>query len=155
MPLELLRGSQAPRRAVCGTCGCFWTMNGGVRAPSCCAFTRRVAFEKVSGPRVLLKSGPGHQGCSACGTTHLAFLEFSREAGLILWCPGKVGNPSRPGRGIDSPVAIRRGEGAQRTLCRDPQCSLRGKPVCRGNFGGHMKGVRYRFALQDGIWDVP
>ena len=28
-PLELLRGSQAPRRAVCGTRGSFQTMHGG------------------------------------------------------------------------------------------------------------------------------
>ena len=44
-PLELLRGSQAPRRAVCGTRGSLRTMHGGGSAPSCCAFTHRVAFE--------------------------------------------------------------------------------------------------------------
>ena len=37
-------------------------------APSCCAFTHWVAFEEVSGPRVLFKSGPGNRGLSACGT---------------------------------------------------------------------------------------
>ena len=61
-PLELLRGSQAPHRAVCGTRGCLRTMHGGGSAPSCCAFTHRVAFEEGSGPRVLLKSGPGNRG---------------------------------------------------------------------------------------------
>ena len=40
-PLELLRGSQAPRRAVCGTRGSLRTMHGGGSAPSCCAFTHR------------------------------------------------------------------------------------------------------------------
>ena len=44
-------------------------------APSCCAFTHRVAFEEGSGPRVLLKSGPGTQGRSACGPTHVARLD--------------------------------------------------------------------------------
>ena len=34
-------------------------MHGGGSAPSCCAFSHRVAFEEGSGPRVLLKSGPG------------------------------------------------------------------------------------------------
>ena len=43
---------------------------------------------------------------------------------------------SRPRRGIASPVAIRRGEGAQRKRCRDPRCSPRGNPACRGTFGG-------------------
>ena len=43
--------------------------------------------------------------------------------------------PSRPRRGIASPVAIRRGEGAQRKRCRDPRCSPRGNPACRGTFG--------------------
>ena len=93
MPLELFRGSQAPRRAVCGTRGSFQTMHGVVSAPSCCAFTHRVAFEEGSGPRVLLKSGPGNRGRSACGTTHVARLEFPRETGLILRCAGKAGNP--------------------------------------------------------------
>ena len=58
----MFRESQAPCRAVCRPCGFFWMMHEGVSAPSCCAFTHRVAFEEVSGPRVLLKSGPGNRG---------------------------------------------------------------------------------------------
>ena len=46
----------SPRRAVCGTRGSLRTMHGGGSAPSCFAFTLRVAFEEGSGPRVLLKS---------------------------------------------------------------------------------------------------
>ena len=34
---------------------------------------------------------------------------------------------------------IRRGEGAQRKRCRDPRCSPRGNPACRGTFGGRRK----------------
>ena len=41
-------------------------MHRGVSAPSCCAFIHRVAFKEGSGPRVLLKSGPGNQGHLAC-----------------------------------------------------------------------------------------
>ena len=43
---------------------CMWNlrvfpeMHDGDSAPSCCAFTHRVAFEEVSGHRVLIKSGP-------------------------------------------------------------------------------------------------
>ena len=53
----------------------------------CCAFSHRVAFEEGSGPRVLLKSGPGNRGRSACGPTHVARLEFPREkeAGNVVW----------------------------------------------------------------------
>ena len=34
-------------RAVCGTCGCFQKMHGGVIAPSFGAFPHRVAFKVV------------------------------------------------------------------------------------------------------------
>ena len=43
---------------------------------------------------------------------------------------------------VNCPVAIRRGEGAQMKWCRDPRCSPRGNPACRGTFGGRMKAVR-------------
>ena len=58
---------------------------GGCQTPSCCAFTHRVAFEEGSGPRVHLKSGPGNRGRSACGTTHVARLEFPRRQILNHW----------------------------------------------------------------------
>ena len=67
-------------------------MHEGVSAPLCCAFIHRVAFEEVSGHRVLIKSGLGNRGLSACGTTRKLRLEFPRETGLILKCPMKVGN---------------------------------------------------------------
>ena len=44
--LQGLGGSQAPRRAVCGTRGSLRTMHGGCSAPSCCAFPHRFAFEE-------------------------------------------------------------------------------------------------------------
>ena len=75
------------------------TMHGCGSASSCCAFTHRVAFEEGSGPRDLLKSGPGNQGGSACGTTHVARLQFPRETGLILRCAGKAGNPFQTAQG--------------------------------------------------------
>ena len=99
MPLELLRESQSPRGAVCGNRGCFWTMHGSVSAPSCCSFTHRVAFEEVSGHRVLLNCGPGNQGRSTWGTSHGACLEFPREAGLILRGAVQAGNPFQTTQG--------------------------------------------------------
>ena len=41
---------------------------------------------------------------------------------------------SRQSRGVDPPVEIRRGEGAQMKWCRERRCSSRGTPVCRGTF---------------------
>ena len=61
--------------------------------------------------------------------------EFPREAGFILRCAGKAGDPSRQSRGIDSPVAIRRGEGAQMKWGQNPRCYPRGKPACGGLLG--------------------
>ena len=120
---------------------CVWNlrvfpeMHDGDSAPSCCAFTHWVAFEEVSRPRVLFKSGQGNRGLSACGNTHGASLKIPSEAGYILRCAGKLGDPSRQRRGIDSPVAIRRGEGAQMKWCQEPRCSPLVRPVCRGTFG--------------------
>ena len=62
-------------------------------------------------------------------------LEFPSETGLILRCAGNVGTPCRQSSGIDPPVAIRRGEGAQMRWCREPRCSPPVRPVCRGTFG--------------------
>ena len=67
-------------------------MHGGVIAPSFGAFPHRVAFKEVSEHRVHFKSGPGNRGRSACGTTHVAHLEFPRETSIILRCAGKAGN---------------------------------------------------------------
>ena len=77
-------------------------------------------------------------------------LEFPSETGLILRCAGNVGTPCRQSRGIDPPVAIRWGEGAQMRWCREPRCSPPVRPVCRGTFWGRIKGAKYRIALQDG-----
>ena len=52
-----------------------------------------------------------------------------------LGAPGMSGTPSRQSRGIDPPVAIRWGEGAQKKWYREPRCSFRVRPVCQGTFG--------------------
>ena len=153
--LELLRVSQAPRRAVCGTRGSLRTMHGGGSSPSCCAFTHRVDFEEGSGPRVLLKSGPGKRGRSACGTTHVARLEFPRETSLILTCARKARNPFQTTQG--NRLSCREQEGRRGTEEAVPGPSvfpLR-EPGLSGNFGGRRKAVRDRFALQGRTGDFP
>ena len=62
-------------------------------------------------------------------------LEYPRETGLILRCRVRSRTSSRQIRGIDPPVAISRGEGAQLKCCRETRCSPRLRPVCRGTFG--------------------
>ena len=99
LPLELFMGFQAPCQTVCGICSFFQTMHGGVSDPSFCVFIHRVAFEEVSGHRVLMKSGLGIRGRSAFGTTHVASLEFPRLTGVILRCAGKAGNPFQTKQG--------------------------------------------------------
>ena len=155
MPLEMLRGSQAPLRAVCGTRGCFRTMHGGVSASSCCAFTHRAAFEEVSGHRVVLKSGPGHRGRSGCGTTHVAGLEFPREAGLILRCAGKAGNPFQTTQGNRLSCHDQEGRRGSDEVVPGPSVFPSREPSVSGNFCCRIKGVKYRFALKDGTWDFP
>ena len=145
MPLELLRGSQAPRRAVCGTRGCFWTMHRGVSAPSCCAFTHRVAFEEVSGHRILLKRGLGNQGRSADHTTHVAGLEFPREAGLILRCAGKAGNLFQTTQGNLLSCRDQEGRRGSEEAVPGPSVIPSGEPGVSGNFWGSQEGCLVPF----------
>ena len=153
LPLELLRGLQATCRAVCGTCGFFRTMYGVVSAPSCCDFIHRVAFGEVSGHWVLIKSRPGNRGCSACGITHVASLEFPRLTGVILRCAGKAGNPfqTKQGNRLSCPYQEER-RGSDEVVPGTSVFPSR-EPGVSGNFWGRIKCAKYRFARQDGTWD--
>ena len=140
-----VKGFQAPGRSVCGTRGSFLMMHGGVSAPSCCAFTHRVAFEEGSGPWVLLKSGPGNRGRSACGPTHVARLEFPRETGLILRCAGKPRNPFRTTQG--NRLSCRDQEGRRGSDEAVPGLSVfpSREPGVSGNFWGSQEGCQVPF----------
>ena len=154
---RVAQGVSGPSSSCVRNPGSLRKMHGRGSAPSCCAFTHRVAFEEGSGPRFLLKSGPGNRGRSACDPTHEARLEFPRQTGLILRCAGKAGNPfqTKQGNRLSCRDQEGRGEGAQRKRCRDPRCSPQGTPSCRVTFGGRRKAVRDRFALQGGTGDFP
>ena len=128
-------------------------MHGRGSVPSRCAFTHRVAFEEGSGPRVLLKGGPGNRGRSACGTTHVARLEFLRETGLMLRCAGKAGNPFQTMRGNRLSCRDQEGRrGSEEAVPGHSVFPLR-EPGVSGNFWGRIKCAKYRFARQDGTWD--
>ena len=141
----LRKGTPLASRGAQGVSGpsscCVWNPRvfpddaRGSQCPFVLCFPHRVAFEEVSGHRVLLKSGPGNRGLSACGTTHVGSLEFPHETGLILRCAAKVMKPFQTSRGIDPPVAIRRGEVAQMKFCWEPRCFPQVRQVCRVTFG--------------------
>ena len=113
-----------------------------------------MAFEEVSGHRVLLNCGPGNQGRSTWGTSHGACLEFPREAGLIL---RGAGNPFQTTQG--NQLSCREQERSRSSEEVVPGLSVfpQGNLACRGTFGCRMKGVRYRVSLHDGTWalEVP
>ena len=155
LPLELFRESQAPCRAVCRPCGFFRMMHGGGSAPSCCAFTHRVAFEEVSGHRVLIKSGPENRGRSVRGTSHGASLEFPPETGLFLRCARKAGNPFQTTQGNRLSSRDQEGRRGSDEMVPGPSVFPSREPRVSGNFCGRIKGVKYRFALKDGTWDFP
>ena len=105
--------------------------------------------------RVLLKSGSGNRGRSACGTTHVAHFKCPCETGLLLRCAGKAGNPFQTTQG-------------NRLSCRDqerrrgsdeavpgPSVFPSREPGVSGNFWGRMKAVSSLFALQGGRGDFP
>ena len=66
---------------------------------------------------------------------------------------GTSGTPCRQNMGIDPSVAIRTGEGAHRKWCRELWVFPSSETGMSGNFGGRIKGAKYRFVLQDGTWD--
>ena len=145
MPLELFRGSQAPRRAVCGTRGSLRTMHGGGSAPSCSAFTHRGDFEDWSGPRVLLKSGLGNRGRSACSTTHVARFEFPRETGLLLRCAGKAGNSFQTKQGNGLSCRDQEGRRGSEEAVPGPSVFPSREPSVSGNFWGSHEGCQGPF----------
>ena len=128
-------------------------MHEGVSAPLCCAFIHRVAFKEVSRHRVLIKSVPGNHSLLACGTTRELRLEFPRETGLILKCPVKVGNPLQTKQGKLPCYHEQEGRRGSDKLVPGTSVFTSSETDISGNFWGHIKGVKYRFALQDGTWD--
>ena len=123
-------------------------MHGGVSDPSFCVFIHRVAFEEVSGHQVLMKSGPGYRGRSAFGTTHVGCLEFPHETGLILKCAAKVMKLFQTKQRNRPSCGNQEGRSGSDEVLLGTSVFPSSETGMSGNFWGHIKHSKYRFALQ-------
>ena len=128
-------------------------MHGGVSDPSFCVFIHRVAFEEVSGHRVLMKSGLGNRGRSAFGTTHVASLEFPHETGLILRCAAKVMKPFQTKQRNRPSCGDQEGRSGSDEVLLGTSVFPSSETGMSVNFWGRIMRSKYRFALQIGTWD--
>ena len=124
-------------------------MHGGVSDPSFCVFIHRVAFEEVSGHRVLMKSGLGNRGRSAFGTTHVASLEFPHETGLILRCAAKVMKPFQTKQRIRPSCGDQEGRSGLDEVLLGTRVPLRGEGSCGG--GGAPRDSAGSGATEEGL----
>ena len=120
-------------------------MHEGVIARLCCAFIHRVAFEEVSGHRVLIKSGLGNRGLLACGTTRELRLEFPRETSLILKCLVKVGNPLHTKQGKRPSYREQEGRRGSDKLVPGTSVFTSSETDISGNFWGSHQGCQVSF----------
>ena len=104
---------------------------------------------------VLLKSGPGNQARSACGTTHVAHFKCRPETGLLLRCAWKAGNPFQTTQGNRLSCRDQEGRRGSDEAVPGPSVFPSREPGVLGNFWGRMKAVRSRFALQGRTGDFP
>ena len=136
------------------TCPFFRMMHRCVSAPSCCTFILKAAFQEVSEHRILIKSGPGNWSLSASGTTHKATYRISP-------CDRPHPELCREGR---APLQTKQGNrptGHDQEGRRGLNEVVPGTSVfplsetgVLGDFWGRIKGAKYRFAFQDGTWDI-
>ena len=105
--------------------------------------------------RILLKCGPGNRGRLACGPTHVAHFKCPRETGLLLRCARKAGNPFQTTQGNRLSCRDQEGRRVSDEAVPGPSVFPSREPSVSGNFWGHMKPVRSRFALQGGTGDFP
>ena len=105
-------------------------------------------------------SGPsqkrtGNRGHLACGTTHVARLEFPRETGLILRCAGRAGNPFRTTQG--NRLSCRDQEGRRGSDEAVPGLSVfpSREPGVSGNLWGSHEGCQVPFLTSGQNMELP
>ena len=99
----------------------------------------------VSWHRVLIQSGPGNRGRSACGTTHVASLEFPRETRLILRRAGKAGNPFQTTQGNLLSCRDQEGRRGSEEAVPGPSVFTSREPGVPGNLWGSHEGCQVPF----------
>ena len=80
-------------------------------------------------------------------------LEFLHETSLILRCDGKVGIPFQIKQGNQPSSRDQEGRTGSDEVVQGTSVFLSSETGMSGNFFGRIKGVKYRFKLQDGTWD--
>ena len=81
-------------------------------------------------------------------------LEFPRETGLILRCAGKVGNPLQTKQGNRPTARDQKGRRGSDEVVPGTSVFPLSETGVLGDFWGRIKGAKYRFAFQDGTWDI-
>ena len=84
----------------------------------------------------------------------LARYGVSREVPVsVLKCPVKVGNPLQTKQSKRPSYREQEGRRGSDKLVPGISVFTSSETDISGNFWGHIKDVKYRFALQDGTWD--
>ena len=81
-------------------------------------------------------------------------LEFPRETGLILRFAGKVGNPLQTKKGNRPTGHDQEGRRGLNEVGPGTSVFPLSETGVLGDFWGRIKGAKYRFAFQDGTWDI-
>ena len=87
----------------------------------------------------------GSQGASRaapCGTTHVGSLEIPREAGLILRCARKAGNPFQATQGNRLSRRDQEGRRGSDEVLLGPSVFPSREPGVSGNFWGSHEGCQ-------------
>ena len=82
-------------------------------------------------------------------------LAFPRESSLILRCSGKVRNPFQTKEGYRPSCCDQEGKMGSEEVVPGTSFFPSSETGMSGNFWGRIKGAKYRFALQDGMWHFP
>ena len=107
---------------------------------------------RASGPS---QERTGESGRSACGTTHVARLEFLRETGLMLRCARKAGNPFQTTRGNRISCRDQEGRRGSEEVVPGPSVLPSREPGVSGNLWGSHEGCQVPFLTSGRNMELP
>ena len=138
---------------------CMWNLQNFpkdarvCRAPSCCDFIQRDAFEEVSGHQVLITSGPGNGVFPHVARPTRLRLQFPRETGLILRCTGKIGNPFQTKQENRPSCCNQEGRRGSNDVVPGKWVFHSSEACMSGNFWGCHHGCQVPFCTSVETWD--